>query len=191
MTGDIRNFALTLPFVVILLLLLFWLIKALAPSRREVEQRDRFEQAGYETVRQTRMKEYSVMGLSVVVILFCVGVMGYLAWQLFHAGAGAGALDATRSMETMLMFIPAIVLLTFVALASRRYIRRQEETLNEFNEFKSKRQHALKAYEEKRRGQTMENEDGSPVVIKQRVDRSKRGQSDKDSGRRRRRGKKG
>ncbi|MCE5272940.1 hypothetical protein LLH00_16810 [bacterium] len=189
MTEDIRNFILTLPFVVILLLLLFWLIKALAPSRRDMERRDRFDQAGYETVRQTRMKEYSVMGLSVAVIVFCLGVMGYLAWQLFHAGAGAGVEAATRSMETMLMFIPAIVLLTFVAVASRRYIRRQEETLHEFNEFKAKREHALKAYDEKRRGRGLENEDGTPVTIKQKVDRSKKDRPDNESGRHRRRGK--
>jgi hypothetical protein len=191
MTSDIRNMLLTLPFVIVLLLLLFWLIKALAPSRRELERQDRFEQAGYETVRQTRMKEYSVMGGAALVIVLCLGVMGYMVWQIFSAGASAGVEDAARSMETVLMFIPAIILLIIVAIASRRYIRRQEETLHEFLEFKSKREHALKAYEDKRRGGGMANEDGTPVTIKQRVDTSKHGQQQKESGRRKRHGKRG
>ncbi len=191
MTSDIRNVLLTLPFVIVLLLLLFWLIKALAPSRREIERQDRFEQAGYETVRQTRIKEYSVIGGSALVIMFCLGVMGYMVWQLFSAGASAGVEDTARSMETVLMFIPAIILLTIVAIASRRYIRRQEETLHEFLDFKSKREHALKQYEDKRRGGLMADENGTPVTIKQRVDTSKRGQKQKDTGRKKRHGKRG
>lgn len=186
MTEDMKNLLITLPFVIILFLLFFWLVKALAPGRKEVDRRDKFEQAGYETVRQTRTKEFAVIGLSTAVIGICLGIMGYLTWELFSAGADAGASDTARSLETILLFVPAIVLLVIVAVASKRYIHRQEAILHEFNEFKSKRMHALKEYQEKRSGKGPENEDGSPATIRQRVDRSKPGQQQKQSKRRRR-----
>lgn len=172
MSGNMNNILITLPFIVILVLLFFWLVKALAPGRKEVDRRDRFEQAGYETVRQTRRKEYSVIGVSVLVIGLCLGFMGFLAWELFNAGASASAADTERSLETILIFIPAVILLTLVSVASRKYIQRQELILHEFKEFKGKREQALKEYEVKRHGRGLENEDGTPATIKQRVDLS-------------------
>ena len=179
MTGNMSNILITLPFVVILILMFFWLVKALAPGRKEVDRRDRFEQAGYETVQQTRRKEYAVIGVSVLVIGLCLGFMGFLAWELINAGASASVADTERSMETILIFIPAVILLALVSVASRKYIQRQELILHEFKEFKGKRERALKEYEVKRHGKGLENEDGSPATIKQRVDLSKPGASQK------------
>jgi hypothetical protein len=171
MASDLKNVLLTIPFLILLVVMFLWLLRAMIPGKRAVERRDKFDRAGYETVRTTRAKEYSVIGISALVILSCLGLMGFLTYQIFREGI-AGDFGAAKSLDIVLIFIPAIVLLSFVVVASRRYVKHQEKTLAEFKDFKAKRQQALSNYNEKRRGRGGENLEDLTLTVRQKVDRS-------------------
>ena len=154
MPPEIKNFLITVPFGLILLVILIWLIKALIPSAREqakMYRRDKFELAGYETITDIRRKEYAVISLSVFVIILCLAVMGGLIYLLVSAGFGE-VFREQAGMNIFLVFIPAVVLLVLVVKTSGHYIKTQQHILQEFRRFRTARDKAIAEYEDKRSG---------------------------------------
>ncbi|MBN2289644.1 MAG: hypothetical protein JXQ83_09965 [Candidatus Glassbacteria bacterium] len=154
MAPEMQKIFLTVPFVIILIVMFIWLVKALLPgaSQKAAQLRlDEFDRAGYETMGEMRRKEVGVMalgGLVILICLVCAGALGYYAL----VSAAEGDTTSGRSFELVLVFIPAIVLLCLVVTASRRYVQVQQQTLKEYRGFQSKRKKALEEYQEKRKG---------------------------------------
>jgi len=164
MSSEIKNILITLPFLVVLLVLFFWLVRALMPSARSRAAdyaQDRFQLAGYETMEQIRRKEYSVIGVGVLVILICLGIMGLLGYWLFAEGI-SNDLTSRRALNLMLVFIPALILSGMIIAASSSYIRRQRATLEEFRRFKASRDKAIAEYQAKREGKLRGKKETSP-----------------------------
>lgn len=160
MAPEIKSLLVTGAFIILLLVLFIWLLRALMPgSREEARQaaRDEFDTAGYESMDQIRRKEYSVMGLSVFVILIGLAMVGGLGYLLWTAGFSSDPADQA-GMNTLLVIIPAIVMLVMVVLASSRYIKHQQSVLHEYKVFKSKRAKAIQEYEAKRSGKDKEGQ---------------------------------
>ena len=154
MPPEIKNFLITAPFGLILLIMLIWLIKALIPSAREqakMYRRDKFDLAGYETITDIRRKEYAVISLSVFVIILCLAVMGGLIYMIISAGFDT-AFEEQTGMNVFLVFIPAVILLALVIKTSNYYIRTQQNVLEEFRRFRAARDKAIEEYEAKRSG---------------------------------------
>ncbi|MFC1613894.1 hypothetical protein ACFL5K_01190 [Gemmatimonadota bacterium] len=155
MTPDVQRILLTVPFIIVLIVMFFWLVKALLPgktsSRAEALKLDDFDRSGYETMEQIRRKEYGVMALGTVVIVICVLLVGGLGYWVIKAAA-SGDSSADGSFELLITFIPAIIMLFLIVSGSRRYVKIQQQTLGEYRMFQTKRKQALKEYEEKRKG---------------------------------------
>lgn len=153
MGPELKNLLITLPLLGIMLGLVFWLVRTLVtgPGGREGRVRDRLEAAGYEPIQRIRRKEFAVMGLGGLAIVLCLGVMGLLVYWLVTADLGDGR-ETSRLLELLLMFLPALAMLGLVIAASRRYLRMQQTTLEEFRVFKARRDKAIGEYREKRRG---------------------------------------
>ncbi|HUU30308.1 MAG TPA: hypothetical protein VM123_21090 [archaeon] len=156
MPPEMKNILITIPFVIILVALFIWLFKTLllGPSAAEFK-RDKFEEAGYETIGLIRRKEYSVIGLGTGVIILCLLIMGFLSYRLFADGFPTDLSDL-KMLNLILIFIPAIVLLVFIVSGSRHYIKHQQLTLNEFRRFKVLRNKAISEHQDKRSGKTTE-----------------------------------
>ncbi|MBW7996165.1 MAG: MFS transporter [Candidatus Glassbacteria bacterium] len=156
---EIKSLVVTISFAIVLLILFIWLLRALMPStRKEAHQaaRDEYDTAGYETMDQIRRKEYSVLGLGGFVILLSVAMVGGLGYLLWTSGFSSDPSDQ-EGMNTILVFIPAIVMLVMIVMGSRRYIRHQEGVLHEYRVFKSKREKAIQEYEAMRSGKDKED----------------------------------
>jgi hypothetical protein len=155
MAPDVQKILLTVPFIIVLVVMFFWLVKALLPgktsSRAEALKLDDFDRSGYETMEQIRRKEYGVMALGTVVIVICLLLVGGLGYWVFQAAA-SGDNSADGSFELLITFIPAIIMLFLIVSGSRRYVKIQQQTLGEYRMFQSKRKKALQEYEEKRKG---------------------------------------
>ena len=154
MPPEIKNFLITAPFGLILLLIFIWLIRALIPSARDQAKqyrRDKFESAGYEPITDIRRKEYTVISLSVFVIILCLAVMGVLVYLIASAGFDS-AFEEQTGMNILLVFIPAIILLVLVVKASGHYVHTQQQVLQEFGKFRKAREKAIAEYEAKRSG---------------------------------------
>lgn len=154
MPPELKKILLTIPLIIVLLVMFFWLVKALLSGTGHDEEAlklDDFERAGYETMSEIRRKESWVMGVGTLVILICLffgGVLGY--WAVVSAVQGDSGADA--SFELVLTFIPAVILLIMIITASGRYMKVQQQTMKEFRQFQASRGKALKEYEEKRKG---------------------------------------
>ncbi len=154
MGPELKNLLITLPLLAIMLGLLFWLARSLVTGpggRRGGRGQDRLEAAGYEPIQHIRRKEFAVMALGGLAIVLCLGIMGLLVYWLVTAELGDGR-ETSRLLELLLMFLPAMVMLGLVIAASRRYLRMQQTTLEEFRVFKARRDKAIGEYREKRRG---------------------------------------
>lgn len=154
MPPEIKNFLITVPFGLLLLLIFIWLVRALIPSAREQAKqyrRDKFDRAGYETIKDIRRKEYTVISLSVFVILLCLAIMGGLVYLIISAGFDAAFEDQT-GVNIILILIPTIVLLVLVIKASSHYVQTEQHVLREFKKFSAARDKALAEYEAKRAG---------------------------------------
>ena len=160
MPAEIKNLLLTIPLIIILVVMFFWLVKALlSGTGRDAEalKRDEFDRAGYESMSEIRRKESCVMVVGTLVILVCLffaGALGY--WAVVSAAQGDTNSDA--SFELVLAFIPAVILLTLIITASRSYMKSQRQTMKEFRQFQLSRRKALKEYEEKRKGSKKKTE---------------------------------
>ena len=154
MPPEIKRILLTIPFVILAIVMFFWLVRVLMPGgdrRTEALKVDEFDRAGYETMPEIRRKECSVMVVSVLVILICVLLGGFLGyWAVVSAGHGESG--SAKSFELILAFIPAVVLLSLIIMASKRYMHSQQETLKEFRQFQTSRRKALSEYDDKRKG---------------------------------------
>lgn len=156
MPPEIKNFLITAPFGLILLVILIWLIKALIPSAREqakMYRRDKFDLAGYETITDIRRKEYAVISLSVFVIILCLAIMGGLLYLMVSSGFGT-VFGEQAGMNILLVFIPAVILLVLIIKTSGHYIKTQQHILQEFRRFRTVREKAIAEYEEKRSGKS-------------------------------------
>ena len=154
MPPEIKNFLITAPFGLILLVILIWLIKALIPSAREqakMYRRDKFDLAGYETIADIRRKEYAVISLSVFVIILCLAIMGGLLYMMITSGFGT-VFGEQAGMNILLVFVPAVILLVLIIKTSGHYIKTQQHILQEFRRFRTVREKAIAEYEDKRSG---------------------------------------
>ena len=176
MTPDIKNLLVTGAFILLMLVLFIWLIRALLPSTREEARqaaRDEYDTAGYETMDQVKRKEYSAMGAGIFAILIIVIMIGGLGYLLFTSGFSSMPSDQ-EGMNTLLVFIPAIALLVMVVTASMRYMKHQQGVLHEFRAFRTKRQKAIDEYEAKRSGKGRDEKAGG---TKKEQPRARRGGS--------------
>ena len=165
MPTEYRNMLITIPFIIFLVLMFFWLIKALMPGSRDLSAKytkDKYQQAGYETMTDIKRKEYSVIGGGIAVMVVCLAIMGALSYMVFSAGISA-ALEDQMGFNLILIFIPALVLMGFVIAASISYMKRQQVVLNEFRTFRTTRDKAIKEYQEKRSGKDKEQTEKSPA----------------------------
>ncbi|MEA2062487.1 MAG: hypothetical protein U9P14_02210 [Gemmatimonadota bacterium] len=154
MNAEMLKILITLLFVIILVIMFVWLVKALMPSySRSAKEmkRDDFDQLGYETMSQIQRKERSVMVVGVVVVIIILGLMGALIYFAL-ATASFGDQDMNTGFNILLAFLPAIVLLVLIVKASQRYMKVQQYTLGEFHRYKTKRAKAMKEYQKKRLG---------------------------------------
>ncbi|MFH1069591.1 MAG: hypothetical protein V1794_08215 [Candidatus Glassbacteria bacterium] len=161
MSGEVKNLLITGPFLIALLVLLFWLLRALIPTRRDIirqQTQDKFDLAGYESIESIRRKEYSVIGLSVFVVLLVLGVIGGMGYLLFSSGMSAMASDI-QGMNTILMYVPAVIFLILIVAGSTTYIKRQQHTMKEYKVFQTNRANAIQEYQAKRAGKTKEEQD--------------------------------
>ncbi len=154
MPPELKRILLTIPFVILAIVMFIWLVKILLPGggqQGEALKIDDFDRAGYETMSEIRRKECSVMVVGALVILICVLLGGFLGyWAVVSAINGESG--SAKSFELILAFIPAIVLLSLIIIASKRYMHSQQGTLKEFRQFQTSRRKALAEYEEKRKG---------------------------------------
>lgn len=160
MPPEMKNLLITAPFVIVLIVLLIWLIRALVPSDREqarMYRKDKFELSGYEPMARIKKKEYAVITLGVVVIVLCVAMVGGLGYLVYSAGAEALIEDQT-GLNTILTVIPAVILLILIITGSRSYIRSQHKTLQEYRQFQAARHKAISEYKAKREGKDKEEE---------------------------------
>jgi hypothetical protein len=168
MPPEIKNFLITVPFGLLLLLIFILLVRALIPSAREQAKqyrRDKFDRAGYETIGNIRRKEYTVISLSVFVILLCLAIMGGLVYLIISAGFDT-AFEEQTGVNIILILIPTIVLLVLVIKASRHYVRTEQHVLREFRKFSAARDKALAEYKAKRAGKEKKKKEVSAVKKK-------------------------
>ena len=154
MPPEIKIFLITATFVLILLLMFIWLVRALIPSERKqakIYKGDKFDLAGYETVRVIRRKEYTVISLSVFLILLCLAIMGGLVHLIISAGFAA-AFEDQRGLNIILILIPIIIFLVLVIKASSHYVQTTQNVLREFRKFTAARDKALAEYRARRAG---------------------------------------
>ncbi len=154
MSPEITNLLMTGGLIIVLLVIFIWLLRALMPSARHDARRaasDNFDNAGYETMDQVRRKEYAVMGLGVFTIMLCVAIVGALGYLVWQSGFSTTPADL-EGMNTLLVFIPAMVMLVMIVKASKRYVKHQLAVLREYRLFRSRRERAIKEYEAKRAG---------------------------------------
>jgi len=180
MPPELKKILLTVPFVIILIVMFFWLVRALLPGGRRggAEAKfDNFDRAGYESITDIQRKETGIMVVGVLVIVICILLAGALGYYAFTS-ASSGDSGAGQSFELIFTFIPAVVLLSLVIAASRRYMKAQHQTMREFRQFQASRQKALAEYEEKRRGRRKAHEEKTAPKPKtkrpERPDRSKK-----------------
>ena len=143
-----------------LVILFFWLIKALLPGFRQGEkglQKDDLDSAGYETITQIQRKERSVLALSGLIIVICLLFFGGLIYGGI-ASLSSGGVESENILNLAFVFIPPIIILALVMKTSSRYMRKQQETLREFRTFQAKRRKALAEYQQKRRGSESEKQ---------------------------------
>jgi hypothetical protein len=187
MPPEMQNMLLTGGFILILLVLFIWLIRALMPGTKEEARRaarDEYEIAGYETMDQIRRKEYSVIGLTTFVVLLCAAIMAGLGYLLWTSDFSSTPGDQT-GMNTILVFVPTTVLLLMIIISSRRYIKHQQGVLKEYRVFRSKREKAIKEYEAKRSGK---EKDEKQQVHRGRHSKTQRGTTTQQVRKKRRRG---
>ncbi len=148
-----KNFLIAATFGLILLLMFIWLVRALIPSERKQEKYkgDRFDLAGYETIKKIRRKEYTVISLSVFVILLCLAIMGGLVHLIISAGFDA-TFEDQRGLNIILILIPTIIFLVLVIKASSHYVQTTQNVLREFRKFTAARDKALAEYRARRAG---------------------------------------
>ena len=166
MSPEVKNLLITGPFVLILLFLLVWLARALIPTHREIikqQTQDKFDQAGYEPMDSIQRKEYSVIGLSILVIVLILGAIGGLGYLLFNSGISSVASDQ-QGLNTIIIYVPAIVFLILIIAGSTSYMKRQQHTLREYKEFRGKRAQAIEEYQAKRSGKTKEEQKEEKTV---------------------------
>jgi membrane protein implicated in regulation of membrane protease activity len=154
MDPELRNIVITTGLVIIIIALFLWLFRSLLfrTGRGEEYQQDKLGAAGYETITSTRRKEYSVIGLGTLIIILCVSAIVYFGYMLFAAGLN-DIFESIKLLNLMLSFIPAVIFLVLIITASRRYLNRQQLTLEEFRTFKTDRDKAISEYQAKRSGQ--------------------------------------
>ena len=131
MAHDFLKLLVTVLFVAILLILLFWLIKAFLPGFRQEKkdlQKDEFDSAGYESITQIQRKERGVMALSGLVIVICLLLFGSLIYRAVYSFA-SGGVESENILNLALIFIPPIIILALVMKTSSRYMKKQQETL--------------------------------------------------------------
>lgn len=175
MSSEITNLLVTGGLILVLLVIFVWLLRALMPGTQQEARRaasDVYDAAGYETMDRIRRKEYSVMGLGVFMILLCVGIAGALGYLVWQAGFSATPADL-EGMNTLLVFIPALVMLVMIIGASKRYVKHQRVVLREYRVFSSRRVKAIKEYEEKRAGKDNEKKEEKKKPVR-RVNKPKR-----------------
>jgi len=161
MDPQLKNILLTVALVVIVFALFLWLLRSLLTKTKPTSKeyaRDRLEIAGYETIGSTQRKEYSVAGLSTLIILLCLGIIGYFGYMLFSGGI-MDMVERVRLLNLILVFIPAIVFLTLIIVTSMSYLKHQLITLDEFRDFKSNRDKAIMEYQAKRSGKLEKKEE--------------------------------
>jgi membrane protein implicated in regulation of membrane protease activity len=175
MDPELKNILVTGAFVLVMLVLFIWLIRALLPSAKEDARqasRDEYETAGYETMDTVRRKEFAAMGAGVFAILLILTMIGGLGYLLWTADFSSLANDQA-GLDTIMVFVPALVLLVMIIAASSRYIKHQQVVLHEYRVFKSKRQKAIDEYEAKRSGKDQEGK--QPAKKKTQQVKPKRG----------------
>jgi len=163
MPPELVNLLITLLFSLILLLMFFWLIRALIPSAREKAKqymRDKFDLAGYESISAIRRKEYAVISLGFFVIILCLAIMGWLIYLITSAGFDA-AFEQQRGINLVLIYIPTVILLVIIVKASSMYIKIQHEVLREFNKFRAARAKTIAEHEARRAGKGEKREEES------------------------------
>ncbi len=169
MPSDMTDMLLTGGLIIALVVIFIWLLRALMPSARQEAiraARDGYDGAGYETMEQIHRKEYSVMGLGVFAILLCVAIVGALGYMLWQSGFSATPADL-EGMNTLLIFIPAVVMLVMIIAGSKRYMKHQQGVLREYRVFRSKREKAIKEYDEKRTGKDQEKKAEKKPPVRQ------------------------
>jgi len=164
MSPEITNLLITGSLGIVLLVIFIWLLRALMPSTEERARqaaRDDYDIAGYESMDQIRRKEYAVMGIGVFVIVLCVAIIGGLGYLLWQSGMSTtpGDIDG---MDTLLIFIPAVVMLVMIIRTSKSYMEHQRGVLREFKVFRAKRDKAIKEYEAKRSGSDKKKDEKKP-----------------------------
>src|SRR3989339_650358 len=141
MPTEFKNLLITVPFIILLVVLFFWLIRALIPGSKGQASKyakDKYEQAGYEKMADIKRKEYSVIGGGIAVMVLCLAIMGTLSYMVFSAGVSA-ALEDQMGFNLILIFIPALVLMGFIIAASINYMKHQQIVLHEFRSFRTVR----------------------------------------------------
>ena len=127
MDPELKNLIVTSGFILVLLVLFIWLIRALLPSASDEARRaarDEYETAGYETMDTVRRKEYAAMGagiFAILLILVMIGGLGYLLWTADFSSL----VNDQMGLNTIMVFVPAIVLLVMIVTASMRYMKHQ------------------------------------------------------------------
>ena len=154
MDSELLKLLVTTGFVAILILMSVWLIKSFASvftrDPRDF-RKDDFDRAGYESMAQIRRKERIVTILAYLVIVICILILGGLTYLAMSSGA-LNETERETLFNISLVIIPAIVLLLLVSRASFNYVKKQEEILEEYRSFQSKRRKELAEYEQKRSG---------------------------------------
>jgi hypothetical protein len=160
MDPELRNIFITTGLVIIVIALFLWLFRSLLfrTGGGADSARDKLEAAGYETITATRRKEYSVIGLGALIIILCLSAIVYFGYMLFAGGIN-DIFESVKLLNLMLSFIPAVVFLLLIIIASRRYLTHQSLTLEEFRVFKASRDKAISEYQAKRSGQTEKKEE--------------------------------
>ena len=154
MDSELLKLLVTTGFVAILIIMSVWLIKSFASvfvrDPRDF-RKDDFDRAGYESMAQMRRKERIVTILAYLVIVICILLLGGLTYLAISSEAlNEGERETLFNIS--LAIIPAIILLLLVARASFNYVKKQEEILEEFRHFQSKRRKELAEYQQKRSG---------------------------------------
>ena len=153
MDSELKNILITIPFIIIILVLGFWLFSAMLGGKKSKggTAGDIYSDLGYETIGEIRRKERMVIGLGLFVVIVCLSLIGFLGYWIFNMDFGRS--QAYRAaINLIILTIPAIIFILTIVTASRKYINIQQVTLKEFKVYKAKRARTIEELQKKREG---------------------------------------